>query len=310
MRPALDNSATQHDELFNRNRPLSGDPGGYCGSAATRRACSGRKGADTDLQAGDADEAQRLLTQADTGGVAPLPPLTAAELWVLCGTAQVLADEAEFGWWSRKTEDQRRAMAASIPDLLRERSLVRPTDATWEAVVPARLPMTPALAMIVAARQGPSVVAVGIRADGSSNGTPRMFGLAYDGQPLRAVVGEYIADPMAKPYGAVLGPEHKFSLLSPGRAGHVLAVWAATSGRRLGVRGRVSGSRSGRTRVISVFRHQDGQMQTCERVSVAGASEPFDVSRERTGAEPQLATPCTRDELARLLTQILTAGSQ
>jgi hypothetical protein len=248
--------------------------------------------------------------------VAPLPALTAAELWVLCGTDQVLADEAERQWWSRKTEEQRRAMATSIADLLGERKLIRNTDPSQGADVPALLQMAPRLAMIIAARQRPSVVALGIRADGSVNGTPRMFGLAQDGQPLRAVIGEYIGQPMPKPVGPVLGPEHKFSLLSGARAGHVLAVWASTSGTRMGVRGRISRAQGGKTRVINVFRHQADRLLSPERVCVAGASEPFCVSRQRTGGEPEPAIepdpaiPCTRDELARLLTQILTAASQ
>jgi hypothetical protein len=258
---------------------------------------------------GDVNEAERLLAQADSDGVAPLPALTAAELWVLCDTDQVLADEAEREWWNRKTEEQRQAMATSIADLLGERKLIGDTDPSQGADVPARLRMTPRLAMIVAARQRPSVVAIGIRADGSVNGTPRMFGLAWDGQPLRAVVGEYIGPPMPKPVGPVLGPEHKFSLLSGARAGHVLAVWASTSGTQMGVRGRISRAQGGKTRVIDVLRHQADQLHTGERVCVAGASEPFRLSRQRAGAEPEPAIPCTRDELARLLTEILTARS-
>jgi hypothetical protein len=268
-----------------------------------------RKGADTDPRTGDAEEAERLLAQADTDGVAPLPALTAAELWVLCGTDQVLADEAEREWWSRKTDEQRRAIATSIADLLGERKLIRDADPS-QGDLPARLRMVPRLAMIVAARQRPSVVALGIRADGSVNGTPRMFGLARDGQTLRAVVGEYIGQPMPKPVGPVLGPEHKFSLLSGSRAGHVLAVWASTSGTRMGVRGRISRAQGGKTRVIDVFRHQADQLLKRERLCVAGASEPFRVSQQRTGADPEPDIPCTRDELARLVGQILTEAAQ
>jgi hypothetical protein len=243
--------------------------------------------------------------------VAPLPPLSAAELWVLCGTDQVLADEAELSWWNRKTEAQRRAMATSIPDLLRERKLIGDANSDQGAAGdPARLPMSPALAMVVAARQRPSVVAVGIRADGSTNGTPRMFGLATDGRPLRAVVGEYIGDPMPRPYGPVLGPQHKFSLLSAARAGHVLAVWAGNSGIRPGVRGRMRGLGPGKTRVIDVFRYSRGQPPSPERVSVTGAGEPLEVSRQCQGTEPESPVPCTRDELARLLTDVLTRASE
>jgi hypothetical protein len=283
--------------------------GGYCRGD---RACGGlrcRKGAVTDPQPEHVGEAERLLEQADRDGVAPLPVLTAAELWVLCNADQVLADEAELRWWSRKTDEQRQAMATSIPDLLAERNLI--ADADKDALGGrAHLTMTPGLAMIVAARQRPPVVAIGIRADGSVSGTPRMFGLAWGGQTLRAVVGEYIGQALSRPYGPVLGPEHKFSLLSVARAGHVLAVWAATSGTQMGIRGRLNRAQGGKTRVIDISRHQAAQLLSRARVSVTGASEPFAVSRLRAGTAPEPAVRCTRDELARLLTQSLTEASQ
>ena len=137
-----------------------------------------------------------------------------------------------------------------------------------------------------------------------------MFGLARDGRPLRAIVGEYIGAPMAKPYGPVLGPEHKFSLLSTARAGHVLAVWASTSGTERGLRAGLSGVGGGRARVIEVFGYRSGQLLSRERVHVAGVSEPFEVARQRLGSEAESAAPCTRDDLARLITPILTEAAQ
>jgi hypothetical protein len=45
-------------------------------------------------------EAERLFAEAEAKGVTPLPTLSAAELWVLCGTDQVPAVESELRWWT------------------------------------------------------------------------------------------------------------------------------------------------------------------------------------------------------------------
>jgi hypothetical protein len=41
-----------------------------------------------DPRAADVAEAERLLAQAQASGAVPLPALTTAELWVLCGLGQ------------------------------------------------------------------------------------------------------------------------------------------------------------------------------------------------------------------------------
>ena len=53
-----------------------------------------------DPRARDVADAERLLAEADSSGVARLPALTTAELWVLCGVDQVIAAEPEARWWA------------------------------------------------------------------------------------------------------------------------------------------------------------------------------------------------------------------
>lgn len=194
-----------------------------------------------DPRAGDVAEAERLLAQAAHQGAAKLPALSAAELWVLCGDRQVLADEAEMRWWAAITEPDRGKLATAMMDFLADRGLLRRDEAAPPApgfgeLAPSAMPMMPGLALIVAARQQPAVVAVAISADGSAEGAPRMFGLAEHGQPPRVVVAEYISEQVTEPFGRL----HHFSLLSVRRAGHALATWATehgTAGRLLGRRG-------------------------------------------------------------------------
>ena len=83
------------------------------------------------------------------------------------------------------------------------------------------MPMTPELALIVAARQQPAVAAVAITTDGSAEGAPRTFGLAErEPPPPSVVVAEHISEKETKPFGRL----HHFFLLSAQRAGHALEM--------------------------------------------------------------------------------------
>src|ERR1022692_4455742 len=80
----------------------------------------------TDPRAGDVAEAERLFSQAEAEGAAPLPALSAAELWVLCGTDQVLAAESELRWWNSMSGPERAKLTAAMLDFLAYRKLLRP----------------------------------------------------------------------------------------------------------------------------------------------------------------------------------------
>jgi hypothetical protein len=261
-----------------------------------------------DPRTGDVAEAERLLAQAEHEGAARLPALSAAELWVLCGDRQVLADEAESRWWAAMPEPDREKLAAAMLDFLAERGLLRggvqsrtngaAGDDPQDSPV---MPMTPELALIVAARQQPAVVAVAITADGSAEGAPRMFGLAERDEPPRVIVAEYISDSETKPFGRL----HHFSLLSAQRAGHALATWAteAGGGRLLGRRGK------DKRRIVDVYRGQFGAAVTRDRLIIGPAGGGHEVSRQRPDTTPDPPVAQDRDQLASQLSAMLTGAA-
>ena len=259
-----------------------------------------------DPRAGDVAEAERLFSEAEAEGVTPLPTLSAAELWVLCGTDQVLAVESELRWWTALSDPERENLTAAILDLLTYRELLRPASSEYAANRPegrARVPMAPELAMIVAARQYPAVVAVAADADGSADSAPRMYGLAQDGQPTRALVGEFIS--AKKPNSPrSFGPLHVSSLMSPRHAGHVLAVWATAADTRRS--GSWKRSRKGKARIVDIYRHREGETLTCDRVAVAAADEQHTVTRLRPGVSPDPPAVYDQASLASLLAGMLT----
>ncbi|MGN6791643.1 MAG: hypothetical protein ACTHJW_04555 [Streptosporangiaceae bacterium] len=261
-----------------------------------------------DPRAGDVADAERLLAQAAYQGAAKLPALSAAELWVLCGDRQVLADEAESRWWTEMAEPDREKLAAAIMELLADRGLLRArggspdqgpdVDAT---AGPSPMPMTPELALIVAARQQPAVVAVAITADGSAEGTPRMFGLADHDQPPRVVVAEYISEKVTRPFGRL----HHFSLLSVKRGGHTLSSWATEQGGGLLAR-----RRKDQRRIVDVYRSQFGAPIMRDRVIIGpGSAGSYEVSRQRPETMPEVPVRRDRDQIASLLAAMLTGDA-
>jgi len=272
-----------------------------------------------DPRADDVAGARRLLDEAAGQGAARLPALSAAELWVLCGDRQVLADDAEARWWHGMTEAERARLARAMLDLLAERGLLR-RDGTLpspagdgpgaggDRPAGAAMPLVPEIALIVAARQAPAVVAVATGEGGSAAGAPRLFGLAEGGRPPRVVVAEVVDD---KPRGP-FGPLHHFSLLSAGRGGHALAAWATEP--RAGGRPRRRGGKADASRVIDVYRYTEDEQLDHRRIVVRpDGSGAHEVTRQDpgagTGPAPAPARTCGTEELAALLAGTL-AGQQ
>jgi hypothetical protein len=259
-----------------------------------------------DPRADDVAEAEQLLARAATEDAVALPWLTAAELWVLCGTDQVLADEQENLWWNGLGAQRQQNLATGVLDFLAHRQLIRPAEAEQPAVPGERpvVPMTPALAMVIAARRYPAVVAVGTREDGSINGTPWMYGIAGTSGPLRAVVIEYRSTKTTE-----FGPVHRFTLMSPERAGDFLARWATEAPVRRGGRGLRLLQRA-RLRIVDFYRYREGELHDRDRVTVTGSGSQPMVTRHRpdTGAEtgPQVAYDL--GALSGMLTGMLQEG--
>jgi len=246
-----------------------------------------------DPRAGDVVVAERLIEQAATDGIAKLPALSAAELWVLCGDQQVLADEAEARWWTTMSDAEREKYATAMVDFLVHRELVRRPDEPGST----RLPMTAGLAMIVAARQMPTVVVVCTNAEGQTDQAPRMYGLAQAGQSPRAVVSEVVFPPKEEAFG----PMHHFSLVSPERAGKILATWAIAREKT----GFLSRKPKPSRRVIDVYHHRTGEDLTRDRLVVDPAGATCELTRQRVDGVPEQPVQRNTDELTGLVISLL-----
>jgi len=257
-----------------------------------------------DPEADDVAEAEQLLAGAAEGAV-QLPALTAAELLVLCGTGQVVADERETRWWDGLGRQGQQNLSTAVLGFLAERELIRPADGEPPAAAGERLaPMSPALAVIVAARRNPAVVAVGTREDGSTNGTPWMYGMARTGEPVQAVVAEYVSTKMTE-----LGPAHRFTLMSAELAGRFLARWATEAPVRRGGHG-LRLLRRARLRIIDFYRCRGGEQRDPDpdRVTVTASGGQHMVTRRRPGTGPGPPAACDLEALSALLTGMIREG--
>jgi hypothetical protein len=261
----------------------------------------------TDPRARDVADSERLLAEADSAGVARLPALSTAELWVLCGVDQVIAAEPEARWWAGLAAPDREKLTRGVLQFLTDRGLLRPAgerepDAEpglTAAGQPGRLLVSAALGMIVAARQNPEVVVIATESDGSVTGTPRMFGVGQAGGLPRAVVGEHVSGKVIRPFG----PVHDFSLLSPDRAGHVLALWATRTGGGAGPGERAAG---GQPRIVDVYAYTGGELASRDRATVSGSDDGHLVTRQPgADADPGPPFACDLGGLAGMLTGML-----
>ena len=273
-----------------------------------------------DPRAADVAGVRELLHAAATDGAVMLPVMSAGELYTVCGTSQVLTEDGELRRWAQMTGGDRTQVIAAATYMLMDRELLRlpdqdgtsaaaPLAETVKALLagpagarPPDLPMSPPLALIVAARQCPVMVAAGTRPDGVVMGSPRMYGLGEEGRPLRAVVVEMVTDQAHKLFGSL----HEFVLMSPAAAGKALAAWAATP-----LRTRLR--RQPQARAISVYRNPPGPGLTCDRLTVTAAGPGrVTLAREPAGPAAPLGpaglapVTCGQAELTALLTGILT----
>ena len=163
--------------------------------------------------------------------------------------------------------------------------------------------MSAALGMIVAARRFPTTVVIATEADGSAAGAPRMYGAGDAGGIPQAMIGEHVSGKVIRHFG----PVHYFSLLSPARAGHVLALWAtrAGDGNR---RERPAADRSPRS--VDAYAYRDGRVTGRDRVTVSGISDGHVMTRQRPGTDVAPGPPvrCELVGLASQLTRMLTLG--
>lgn len=230
-----------------------------------------------------------------------LPPLTSGELYALCGDRQPFLEGAEATWWDGMTRPGREAMRQLAIDLLLTRELLERSPGPDLPVAPG---VAPGVALTLAARQDPAVMVACSRPDGETAWAPRLYGIAGDRVPLRAMVLEIVMDKVHR----LFGPLHEFGLMSPEAAVRFLAWWALTPFRE-------PFARKWPPRYVSIFHSGgaagDGEL-SCDELEIAPAlNGTLRVTLERAdsgpaeGAEPVVCDP---ESLRRLFARLLAVA--
>jgi len=233
-------------------------------------------------------ETERLLTAATRYGGVLLPPLTAGDLYALCGESQVTLEGDEATWWAGMTEPGRAAMKAVAVDMLLSRELLLPgSDDSLE--------VAPGVAVTLAARQDPSVMVACTRPDGVTAWAPRLYGIGDPGQRPRAIVLEIVMD---KVHG-LFGPLHEFGLMSVDAAVRFLTWWVQTPFR-------ARYTRKEPPRQVAVFRAAEGdaEMACHELLITLERNGALSVTVDRDEGPPETVT-CEPRSLARLFARLL-----
>ena len=242
-------------------------------------------------QEGPADaETERLLATATRYGGALLPPLTAGDLYALCGESQITLEGEEAAWWAGMTEPGRAAMKAVAVDMLLSRNLLVPgPEGTYD--------VAPGVAVTLAARQDPSVMVACTRPDGVTAWAPKLYGIGDPGERPHAIVLEIVMD---KIHG-LFGPLHEFGLMSVDAAVRFLTWWVQTPFR-------ARYTRKEPPRQVTVFRapaaDPGGDLECHELVITLAANGTLGVTVERDDGAPETVT-CEPRSLARLLSRLL-----
>lgn len=235
-------------------------------------------------------ESERLLTAATRYGGVLLPPLTAGDLYALCGESQITLEGDEATWWAGMTEPGRAAMKAVAVDMLLSRELLVPgSDDSFE--------VAPGVAVALAARQDPSIMVACTRPDGVTAWAPRLYGIGEPGERPRAIVLEIVMD---KIHG-LFGPLHEFGLMSVDAAVRFLTWWVQTPFR-------ARYTRKEPPRQVTVFRAPAGdsgaEMECHELVITLESNGILGVTVDRDEGPPETVT-CEPRSLARLFTRLL-----
>jgi hypothetical protein len=236
------------------------------------------------------DESERLLTAAARYGGVLLPPLTAGDLYALCGESQVTLEGDEATWWAGMTAPGRAAMKAVAVDMLLSRDLLVPgSDGSFE--------VAPGVAVTLAARQDPSVMVACTRPDGVTAWAPRLYGIGEPGQRPRAIVLEIVMD---KIHG-LFGPLHEFGLMPVDAAVRFLTWWVQTPFR-------ARYTRKEPPRQVTVFRapaaDPGAEMECHELVITLERTGVLGVTVDRDDGRPETVT-CEPRSLARLFARLL-----
>jgi hypothetical protein len=161
-----------------------------------------------DLRQQDVAAVQAMLDRVlDTGKVAKLPTLSAAELFALGALAHPLIDVAAFRWWNAQADQAAAALRGY--DQLARRGMIDPATGR----------IHPQLGVILAGRARPAFILL-IRATPDGDvAAGRFLGIADQAAGLRAVLGEVPASIEREDTGLV----YAYELSSPAKAADALA---------------------------------------------------------------------------------------
>ena len=179
--------------------------------------------ADPDLRVG---AVRRLLDRAEHGDV-ELGVLGGADLCVLGGPRHAVFPEATTQAWLGLGEQERSdAIDHVTARLVKDGQLIREpgTDGADYA-------LSPELGVILGARCRPAFAVVS-QAEGRAVPALSMFAVSDEGNPVRAIVAEFLAkppDPATDRPAWPLACVYAYLLVSPSRAASLLAEWAITA---------------------------------------------------------------------------------
>jgi signal transduction histidine kinase len=222
-------------------------------------------------------EVRRLL-RAAADKPADLGVLSALDLCVLEGCGTALCDEYAARAWMAISESARADLTAFVADSLRQRHLVQAPDAPDAPVgtgnpataADPRYPLSPQLALILAARARPAWAAL-TRVDGGDQHlpTPKAFGLGDSQVPVRAVIVEI---PVAlsgrrsrsRQQAGPLAWLYRYRLADIATGLRELAEWAMPAAEH----------DARQTRLIAVYSHRPERPLRRVSVAVSGSQVP------------------------------------
>jgi hypothetical protein len=157
--------------------------------------------------------------------------------------------------------------------------------------------------MIVAARTAPRPL-VTCQLPGRDAGyQPRFFGMTQRRRGLRALVCELLTGRPSGPGGRPeFGTMIRYALVSPAKAGSMLASWAQTVSP--------PGSPGGEPPTVDIFSHDQQQRLRRDRFRLRPNGSAFEVTHTGQDGEPDPPLRFDRMGLAQQLTTAITRAAQ
>jgi hypothetical protein len=243
----------------------------------------------------DVAEAEQLLAAAQQRGSIPLPQLTDVDLCVFSDAFSTVLDADVWQRWLALGEDERDGLAAQALGFLEFRRLLRRADPTDGADKP-EFDIQPKLGLILAARQRPAFVGVCSVPGQLRVGDLRLFGLVDEVHPDPVVLLERSTERGLGAFGRI----RQYALATPDAAAGVAVDWVRESVES-------DPGAGDAPRLIELYRHEEGQSLTGERLSLSSVDSGLLLTHAR-GADVVCADhPVDQHDLASDVTARLRA---